>query len=64
MFGRLNLDITHMGTGEVSSILSMILIKLKKRAEKAPFPILKLKKDPKKPLFPFYLVFIGIKYVW
>ena len=29
-----------MGTGEVSSILSMILIKLKKRAEKAPFPIL------------------------
>ena len=50
MFGRLNLDITHMGIGEVSSILSMILIKLKKRAEK--------------PLFPFYLVFIGIKYVW
>ena len=50
MFGRLNLDITHMGTGEVSSILSMIFIKLKK--------------DPKKPLFPFYLLLIGIKYVW
>ena len=40
MFGRLNLDITHMGTGEVSSILSMILIKLKKRPKKAPLPIL------------------------